>query len=335
MPMIDFTNILVTGGAGFIGSAFLRYILQKTNFQGNVINVDALTYAGSLKSVQSIEDDDRYFFEKENICNQDQMDKICQKYNVDCIVHFAAETHVDRSIFGPSKFIQTNVLGTFSLLEVVRKSEQIHFHHISTDEVYGSLTKEDEPFNENSPYRPNSPYAASKASADHLVRSYKQTYGISASISHCCNNYGPFQFPEKFIPLMIQNCILKKPFPVYGSGENIRQWLYVEDHAEALWNMLKKGDFKSPCHIAQEEERSNLDLLYMIIDLFSSFQKEDKEKYLQLIDFVPDRPGHDFRYCLNSNSFQKRFDWKPRHYLKEGLEKTIAWHLENQSKIIA
>lgn len=257
-------NLLVTGGAGFIGSAFLRTLLTKTPFKGTVVNLDALTYAGRLDNVAEISNDPRYTFIHGDICNEKLVEHIVKEHHIDTIIHFAAESHVDRSIEGPKAFMQTNVMGTFHLLEVVRRNPHIHFHHVSTDEVYGCLG-ETGFFTEETSYRPNSPYSASKAASDHIVRSYAKTYGISTCISNCSNNYGPFQHPEKLIPLMILNCHQRKPLPVYGEGKNVRDWLHVEDHAQALLLLLEKGKKGETYNIGGEAEKRNIDIVQIIL----------------------------------------------------------------------
>ncbi len=320
-------SLLVTGGAGFIGSAFIRYLLRKPDFTGRILNYDALTYAGNLEYLNGFHAHPRYRFVQGDILNQPLVEKLLLDNEIDTVVHFAAETHVDRSIASALPFIETNVKGTLSLLEAVRKFPHVHFHHISTDEVYGSLG-ESGFFNENSCYRPNSPYAASKAASDHLVRAFAQTYGISTTISHCSNNYGPCQYPEKFIPLMIQNCLKRKPLPVYGRGSNVRDWLYVDDHADAIWRILQKGKKGQTYDIGGKTELSNLELLQLLIELI---QSERPGEYHSLIRFVQDRAGHDFRYALDTSKIELELDWKPTISFKEGLVRTIRWH----SKVIS
>ncbi len=315
------TSLFVTGGAGFIGSAFIRYLLSSPDFAGRILNYDLLTYAGNLEFLGGFHTHLRYRFVQGDILDQPFVEKLLLEEGIDTIVHFAAETHVDRSIASAQPFIETNVKGTLSLLEAVRKFPQVHFHHISTDEVYGSLG-ESGTFNENSPYRPNSPYSASKAASDHLVRAFAQTYGVSTTISHCSNNYGPCQNLEKFIPLMIHNCLKKEPLPVYGRGANIRDWIYVDDHAEAVWHILQKGKKGEAYNIGGRTEISNLELLYLLIDLI---QSEYPGNYSSLIHFVQDRPGHDFRYTLNTSKIEK-LGWRPKTFLKEGLLRTIRWY---------
>ena len=326
-------NILVTGGAGFIGSAFIRYLLQQVvGFHGKCVNLDLLTYAGNLNNLKEIDTDARYSFQQGNICDQALVERLCFEHQIDTIIHFAAESHVDRSIHSPQDFIETNVMGTFHLLEVVRRNPKIHFHHVSTDEVYGCL-KETGYFTEETPYQPNSPYSASKAASDHLVRAYGKTYNISTCISNCSNNYGPYHFPEKLIPLMIQNCIQEKPLPIYGEGKNVRDWLYVEDHAKALWMLLEKGKMGETYNIGGESEWSNLNLVYEMIKVMSEIQNTPPKTLENLITFVKDRPGHDFRYAIDCAKIKREIGWKPQHTFAEGLRKTILWYLANQSWI--
>lgn len=322
------TTLLVTGGAGFIGSAFIRYLLTQVPEVKKVVNLDLLTYAGNLKNLEAIEQDPRYLFVRGNVCNGPLIEEICRREGIQAIVHFAAETHVDRSIETPRSFYDTNVGGTLSLLEVVRRFPLIHFHCVSTDEVYGTLA-ETGYFSESSPYRPNSPYAASKAAADHFVRAYGETYGISVTISHCSNNYGPCQYREKFIPRMLLSCLHKQPFPVYGEGKNVRDWLYVDDHAEALWMILKQGKRGEVYDIGGGCEKQNIDLLHLIIEQVSRLRGELTALYDPLITFVPDRPGHDLRYAIDCQKIQKEIGWKPKHDLTQGLQKTVAWYMQN------
>jgi dTDP-glucose 4,6-dehydratase len=322
-------NILVTGGAGFIGSAFIRYLLDaKTGFKGTCVNLDALTYAGNLENLSSVEKDPRYIFEKGDICNQALVEHVLQEHAIDTIIHFAAESHVDRSIVGPEAFIQTNIIGTFHLLEAVRKNPHIHFHHVSTDEVYGSLGAEGY-FTEETAYQPNSPYSASKASSDLLVRAYHHTYHLSTCVSNCSNNYGPFHFPEKLIPLMILNCLEGKPLPVYGEGINIRDWLYVEDHAKALYQILQYGKKGETYNVGGEAEWRNIDLIHEIINIIAEIKQCDKEELKQLITFVKDRPGHDLRYAIDCSKIKNEMGWTPSHTFPEGLRKTIQWYVDN------
>ncbi len=345
-------NILVTGGAGFIGSNFIRYLFQQKDFTGKIINLDKLTYAGNLESLQEIQksygqtgskEPRRYVFQQADICDYDAVQALVEQHNVDAVVHFAAESHVDRSIHGPKDFIQTNILGTFTLLEVARKRKEVgkplHFHHVSTDEVYGSLG-ETGLFYEDTPYDPRSPYSASKASSDHLVNAYAHTYGLSVTISNCSNNYGPLQFPEKLIPLMILNALSGKSLPVYGDGKNVRDWLYVTDHCAAIYQVVKKGRCGETYNIGGENEEANIDVVNKICDLLEHFsplkdnaaaQKANPQikKYNDLIRFVKDRPGHDQRYAINCDKAKKELDWKPSVSFDEGLKKTIRWYLQN------
>ena len=323
--MKDNACLLVTGGAGFIGSAFIRTVLRLSEFTGRIVNVDKLTYAANLGNLKGVHGHPRYRFIQADINRMDLMETICLESEVDAIVHFAAETHVDRSIAAATPFVEANIKGTMSMLEVVRKNPHIHFHHISTDEVYGSLG-ESGWFTERSSYRPNSPYSATKAASDHLVRAYAHTYNLSTTISHCSNNYGPGQHPEKFIPLMILNCIAQKPLPIYGRGVNIRDWLYVEDHAEAIWTILKKGKKGETYNIGGNVELSNLQLVESITALLAARFHVDPEFYRRLIRFVSDRPGHDFRYAIDASKIQKTLGWTPRWALKKGLQKTIQWY---------
>lgn len=322
-------NILVTGGAGFIGSAFIRYLLQEvSDFDGVCVNLDLLTYAGNRANLEPIEKDSRYIFQHGDIRNQALVEHLCFEHRIDTIIHFAAESHVDRSILEPQSFIETNVIGTFHLLEAVKKYPAIHFHHVSTDEVYGCLG-ETGYFTEETPYAPNSPYSASKASSDHLVRSYAKTYRLSTCISNCSNNYGPYQFPEKFIPLMIVNCLERKPLPIYGEGTNVRDWLYVEDHAKALWMLLKQGASGETYNIGGESELRNIDVIKEIIKVMSKKLNIDIDELNSLVTFVKDRPGHDFRYAIDCSKIKRAIGWKPEHSFKKGLTKTIQWYAEN------
>lgn len=319
-----FKRILVTGGAGFIGSAFIRYGLTHLPLE-KIINVDLLTYAGHEKNMHDFAGNFRHDFFRGNICDTVFIKQLCQKHNIEAIVHFAAESHVDRSIDNPSTFLETNVYGTFALLEVVRQLPHLHFHHVSTDEVYGSL--QNGYFNENSSYRPNSPYAASKAASDHFVRAWGHTYRLSTTMSHCTNNYGPYQHVEKFIPHMIMNCLAAKPLPVYGEGINVRDWLFVDDHVEALWMILEKGKSGEVYDIGGETEMRNIDLLHTLIDCLAPRLSQSAQKLRNLITFVTDRPGHDLRYAIDCSKIKKELGWAQRHTLPQGLEKTVAWYL--------
>jgi dTDP-glucose 4,6-dehydratase len=322
-------NILVTGGAGFIGSAFIRYLLQQVpQFQGVCINLDLLTYAGNPDNLKSVEKDPRYLFQQGDIGNQPLVEHLCFEHRIDALIHFAAESHVDRSIVDPEAFLKTNVMGTFHLLEVVRRNPSIHFHHVSTDEVYGCLGDTGS-FTETTAYQPNSPYSASKAASDHLVRAYHKTYHLSTCISNCSNNYGPYHFPEKLIPLMILNCLNRKPLPVYGQGQNIRDWLYVEDHAKALWMLLEGGQKGETYNIGGESEWRNIDLVHEIIRIIAQIQETPSEMLESLITHVTDRPGHDFRYAIDCTKIKEALGWRPDHSFAAGLRKTIQWYIDN------
>ena len=322
MSSAPYKKLLVTGGAGFIGSAFVRFACPKVD---KVVNLDLLTYAGDLRNLLGVFEDPKHVFVKGNILNKALVEELVRTHEIDAIVHFAAESHVDRSIEDPYHFYRTNVEGTIALLEVVRLFPKVHFHHVSTDEVFGSI--EEGEFFEHSPYRPNSPYAASKAASDHFVRAYGKTYGLSVTLSHCSNNYGPCQYEEKFIPRMLSHCVKKEPLPVYGNGQNVRDWLFVDDHVEAIWEILKHGTKGQNYNIGSRTEKRNIDLLQMLIARFAKAQGVDAKKYSSLITYVKDRPGHDFRYALNSDKLQNELKWTPKHSLDDGLDKTIEWYL--------
>jgi dTDP-glucose 4,6-dehydratase len=325
-------RFLVTGGAGFIGSAFIRYGLKHNLPCEKIINLDLLTYAADLKNLASVETDPRYLFVQGDIRDEGLVEKLCVEHEIDGIVHFAAESHVDRSILEPRSFFETNVGGTLSLLEVVRRQPHVHFHHISTDEVYGALAHEGA-FSEDSPYRPNSPYSASKAASDHCVRAYAHTYDLSTTISHCANNYGPCQNVEKFIPRMIAGCFHRKPLPIYGEGMNVRDWIFVDDHSEAVWSILEKSERGNIYNIGGECERRNIDLVHSIIHEFASLNEEDPKDFISLITFIGDRPGHDFRYAVDCGKIKQELSWRPVHDLSSGIRKTIAWYLENPERL--
>jgi dTDP-glucose 4,6-dehydratase len=331
-------NILVTGGAGFIGSNFIHFIFNKTKFNGKIINADKLTYAGNLENLKKIDSEfgeKRYFFEKADICDFEKIKNIFIKYNIDTVVNFSAESHVDRSIFGPKDFIQTNIMGTFTLLEVARELwekedySQLLFHHISTDEVYGSA-EEGKYFLESTAYQPNSPYSASKASSDHLVRAYHKTYGLPITISNCSNNYGPYQFPEKLIPLMILNILEEKPLPIYGDGKNIRDWLYVEDHCLAIWKIINHGRVGETYNIGGENEWENIKLVDFLCEKIAKIKRKNKDYYKRLITFVKDRPGHDRRYAINCDKIKKDLEWSRQYDFEKGLDSTIKWYISHQ-----
>jgi dTDP-glucose 4,6-dehydratase len=336
-----FSRILVTGGAGFIGVNFIRYLLRDTDFRGIVVNYDKLTYAGNIMSLEDVEAEyggERYFFERGDICDYARTKDIFIKYDIDTVVHLAAESHVDRSIYGPKKFIETNINGTFCLLEVARQiwagREGVRFHHVSTDEVYGSLGETGQ-FHESTPYDPRSPYSASKASSDHLVRAYFHTYGLPITISNCSNNYGPYQFPEKFIPLMILNALEGKVLPVYGDGRNVRDWLYVKDHCEAIWIILNMGTSGETYNIGGECEKQNLEVVNEICDVLEGLvpaaenQALNGRNYKDLITFVEDRPGHDRRYAVNCDKLKRELGWTQRHDFHTALKLTVNWYLNN------
>ncbi len=335
--MRNFKNILVTGGCGFIGSNFIRYIFNKTNYTGNIINIDKLTYAGNPKNLVDISKkykNKRYFFEKQDICDFSNLENIFKKFNVDAVIHFAAESHVDRSIFGPKDFINTNIIGTFNLLEVSREfwknKKNILFHHISCDEVFGSLGSEGF-FYENTSYDPRSPYSASKASSDHIVKAYHHTYNLPVTLSNCSNNYGPYHFPEKLIPLMIQNIINEKPLPIYGDGKYIRDWLFVEDHVDAIWKIISNGRIGETYNVGGENEWENIKLVRVLCEKLALFKGKNKNYYKKLITFVEDRPGHDRRYAINCDKIKNELFWTQSVSFDEGLNFTIDWFLKNQN----
>ena len=331
MKTFNPNNILITGGCGFIGTNLIKYIFNNTDFSGTIINLDKLTYAGNRENLTDIEAEynDRYFFVHNDICNMENNKNILEKYNIDTVIHLAAESHVDRSIEGPSDFIQTNIVGTYSLLEVCRDiwkdREDVLFHHVSTDEVYGSLGKEGY-FTETTPYSPRSPYSASKASSDHLVMAYYYTYNLPVKMSNCSNNYGPYQYPEKLIPLMILNMINNKPLPVYGDGKNIRDWLYVEDHCSALWTIIIKGSLGESYNVGGNNEWTNNDLVNSLCELTAEINNKDIN-YKELISYVEDRKGHDRRYAIDNNKIVNQLEWKPEFGFEKGLKKTIKWYL--------
>ncbi len=326
-------NILVTGGCGFIGSNFIKYVLGETGFKGRIINVDNLTYAGNLENLSDMKTDlkNRYVFIKADICDKNKMAGIFHDYQVDTVCHFAAESHVDRSIIRPDQFIHTNIIGTFNLLELFRTSSHpmVLFHHISTDEVYGSLGAEGY-FTEETPYRPNSPYSASKASSDHLVRAYHKTYGMPVTISNCSNNYGPYQFPEKLIPLMTLNALDGNPLPVYGDGKNIRDWLFVKDHCKAVWLIMSDGKRGETYNIGGGHELENLRLVEMICDIVGELDSPLSGSLRDLITYIKDRPGHDRRYAIDFTRLKNELGWSPEESFESGLRKTIAWYMDNR-----
>jgi dTDP-glucose 4,6-dehydratase len=326
-------NLLVTGGCGFIGSNFIRYLLGQPDFHGQIVNVDKLTYAGNPHNLGDIDElyPGRYVFLQADICEAGTMKELFGRYHIDGVCHFAAESHVDRSIKNPGEFMLTNIMGTFNLLEAARGrgGDLSLFHHVSTDEVYGSLGPEGY-FTEETPYRPNSPYSASKAASDHLVRAYHHTYGLPVTVSNCSNNYGPYQFPEKLIPLIIANALEGKPLPIYGDGKNVRDWLFVEDHCEAIWTVMKKGKRGDTYNIGGRAEMENITIVRMICDILDEIAPAlPGRARRELITFVADRPGHDRRYAIDFDKLQKELQWVPRETFATGLRKTVAWYLQN------
>ncbi len=343
-------KILVTGGAGFIGSAVIRHIVSNT--QDSVINLDKLTYAGNLESLISVSDNERYSFEQVDICNADELKRVFAEHQPDIIMHLAAESHVDRSIDGPDEFIQTNIVGTYNLLEIARaywsslseaRKQGFRFHHISTDEVYGDLPHPNDEgyegngvypsdlplFTEHTSYAPSSPYSASKASSDHLVRAWQRTYGFPVLITNCSNNYGPYHFPEKLIPLVILNALEGKPLPIYGKGDQIRDWLYVEDHARALYKVAKEGNIGETYNIGGHNEKQNIEVVQTICGILDDLVPSSSS-YSSLITYVTDRPGHDRRYAIDASKIAKELNWQPKETFETGIRKTIQWYLDNQ-----
>lgn len=334
-------KILVTGGAGFIGSAVVRHIISDT--QDSVINVDKLTYAGNLESLEGVSDNARYTFEPVDICNRAELDRVFNQHKPDAVMHLAAESHVDRSIDGPAAFIKTNIVGTYTLLEAARsywnqlnsdKKAAFRFHHISTDEVYGDLEGTDDLFTEETSYEPSSPYSASKASSDHLVRAWLRTYGLPTIVTNCSNNYGPFHFPEKLIPLMILNALDGKALPVYGNGMQIRDWLFVEDHARALYKVVTEGEVGETYNIGGHNEKANIEVVKTICALLEELvpnKPQGVAQYLDLITYVKDRPGHDVRYAIDASKIERELGWKPRETFESGIRKTVEWYLNNNT----
>ncbi|MRT56176.1 dTDP-glucose 4,6-dehydratase [Enterobacteriaceae bacterium RIT693] len=336
-------KILVTGGAGFIGSAVVRHIIRDT--QDAVINLDKLTYAGNLESLADIAASDRYAFEQVDICNRVELSRVFATHQPDVVMHLAAESHVDRSITGPADFIETNIVGTYTLLEAARtywseldegRKQAFRFHHISTDEVYGDLSHPDEVsedtelplFTETTPYAPSSPYSASKASSDHLVRAWRRTYGLPTIVTNCSNNYGPYHFPEKLIPLMILNALEGKALPVYGKGDQIRDWLYIEDHARALYTVVTTGVVGETYNIGGHNEKQNLDVVHTICDLLDEMVPK-AGSYRDNITYVTDRPGHDRRYAIDARKMSRELNWQPQETFESGIRKTVRWYLDN------
>jgi len=337
-------KVLVTGGAGFIGSAVIRHIIQNT--QDSVINLDKLTYAGNLESLKDVSDSSRYTFEKVDICNGEELKRVFAQHQPDAVMHLAAESHVDRSIDGPAAFIETNIVGTYTLLEAARTywnaldeqaKQTFRFHHISTDEVYGDLEGPEDLFTEETAYAPSSPYSASKASSDHLVRAWLRTYGFPTIITNCSNNYGPYHFPEKLIPLVILNALEGKNLPVYGKGDQIRDWLYVEDHARALYKVVTEGVIGETYNIGGHNEKQNIEVVHTICDLLEELVPLNRHSreggspsgFKGLITYVEDRPGHDVRYAIDASKIEKELGWKPQESFETGIRKTVEWYLEN------
>ena len=333
-------KLLVTGGAGFIGSAVIRHIIENTS--DSVVNVDKLTYAGNLESLTSVTNDDRYAFEQVDICNRAELERVFAEHKPDAVMHLAAESHVDRSIDGPAAFIETNIVGTYTILEVTRaywsqlpdaEKQAFRFHHISTDEVYGDLEGTDDLFTETTSYEPSSPYSASKASSDHLVRAWLRTYGLPTIVTNCSNNYGPYHFPEKLIPLIILNAIDGKPLPVYGDGMQIRDWLYVEDHARALYKVVTEGEIGETYNIGGHNEKANIEVVKTICSLLEEFvpkKPEGVQQYQDLITYVTDRPGHDVRYAIDASKIERELGWTPEESFETGIRKTVEWYLNNK-----
>ncbi|WP_287963082.1 dTDP-glucose 4,6-dehydratase [Alcanivorax sp.] len=332
-------KILVTGGAGFIGSAVIRHIIESTD--DSVVNVDKLTYAGNLESLASVSDNPRYAFEQVDICDAAALNVVFEHHQPDAVMHLAAESHVDRSIDGPAAFMETNIIGTYTLLEAARQywntlddkaQRAFRFHHISTDEVYGDLEGPEDLFTEATPYAPSSPYSASKASSDHLVRAWLRTYGFPTLITNCSNNYGPYHFPEKLIPLMILNALDGKPLPVYGQGTQVRDWLYVEDHARALYKVATEGKVGETYNIGGHNEKQNIEVVHTLCDLLEELVPEKPKgisQYRDLITHVQDRPGHDLRYAIDAGKIQRELGWTPEETFETGIRKTVQWYLEN------
>lgn len=328
-------SLLVTGGAGFIGANFVEHVLR-TDPEVHVTTLDVLTYAGSLDNLSTVIDDPRHDFVKGDITDRELVDELMRERPIDTVVHFAAESHVDRSISGPAAFIETNLVGTFTLLEVAREAwlsngtrNDVRFHHVSTDEVFGSLQEGDPPFNERTPYSPNSPYSASKAGSDHLVNAYHHTYGMPVTMTNCSNNYGPYQHAEKFIPTVIRSALAEKPIPIYGAGLNIRDWLYVSDHCEAIDTVVRRGRDGQTYLIGGQSERRNIDIAQEICGILDEVRPRARGKYADLLTSVTDRLGHDFRYAIDCSLIENELGWKQRETFATGIRKTVDWYLAN------
>ena len=330
-------KILVTGGAGFIGSTLVRYIINNTD--DSVVNVDKLTYAGNLESLASVVADDRYFFEHVDVCNKNELKRVFEEHKPDAVMHLAAESHVDRSIEGPDEFIQTNIVGTYNMLETARaywlglgqsQRASFRFHHISTDEVYGDLKCIDDLFTEKTPYDPSSPYSASKAASDHLVRAWYRTYGFPAIITNCSNNYGPYHYPEKLIPLVICNALKGDILPIYGAGDQVRDWLYVEDHADALYKVVNEGVIGETYNIGGHNEKTNISVVQSICDILDELVPLNQGSYSAQITHVTDRLGHDQRYAIDATKIARELNWVPKETFESGIRSTVRWYLDNQ-----
>lgn len=329
--MRTYQNILVTGGAGFIGCAFLRGLFTRYAFSGRVVTLDALTYAGNVANLRFLQNEPRHVFIHGSIIDAALVETVLHEHHIDLIVNFAAETHVDRSIVGPRDFVDTNIIGTHTLLEAVRKRPTIHLHQVSTDEVYGDCSGGKPRFSETTPYDPRSPYSASKAAADHLVRAYAHTYDLSVTLSNCSNNYGPYQFPEKLIPLVMLRCLQNEPIPIYGDGQQVRDWLYVDDHADAVWKVATQGARGETYNVGGDCELPNLTLVKRLLNHVAELTGRDPAELQGLLQFVADRPGHDRRYAIDGTKIATQLRWSPQTDIDTGLRRTVSWYLENRA----